>query len=56
MDQGTTDGIRFPAPWTTDVLTDVLREGAQRLLAQAVEAEVGAYVDAHGRWASAGGT
>ena len=47
MDQGTTDGIRFPAPSTTDVLTDVLREGAQRLLAQAVEAEVGAYVDAH---------
>lgn len=47
MDQGTTEAIQFPAPSTTDVLTDVLREGAQRLLAQAVEAEVGAYVDAH---------
>ena len=47
MDQGTTEAIQFPAPSTTDMLTDVLREGAQRLLAQAVEAEVGAYVDAH---------
>lgn len=47
MDQVTTEAIQFPAPSTTDVLTDVLREGAQRLLAQAVEAEVGAYVDAH---------
>jgi len=47
MEQGTTEAIQFPAPSTTDVLTDVLREGAQRLLAQAVEAEVGAYVDAH---------
>jgi len=47
MDQGTTKAIQFPAPSTTDVLTDVLGEGAQRLLAQAVEAEVGAYVDAH---------
>jgi len=47
MYQGTTEAIQFPAPSTTDVLTDVLRQGAQRLLAQAVEAEVGAYVGAH---------
>jgi putative transposase len=48
MDQGTTDGIAFPVPSTTDVLTDVLRQGAQRMLAQAVEAEVAAYIEAHG--------
>jgi transposase-like protein len=55
MDQGTTEAIQFPAPSTTDVLTDVLREGAQRLLAQAVEAEVGAYVDAHAEQLDADG-
>ncbi len=30
-----------------DVLTDILRDGAQRLLSQAVEAEVAAYIEAH---------
>ncbi len=48
MEQGTTDAIAFPVPSTTDVLTDVLRQGAQRMLAQAVEAEVAAYIEAHG--------
>lgn len=47
MYQGTTEAIQFPAPSTTDVLTDVLRQGAQRMLAQAVEAEVAAYIEAH---------
>ena len=31
----------------SDVLTDVLRHGAQRLLAHAVEAEVSSFIDAH---------
>jgi transposase-like protein len=31
----------------SDVLTDVLRNGAQRLLAHAVEAEVSSFIDAH---------
>jgi putative transposase len=31
----------------SDLLTDVLRSGAQQLLAHAVEAEVAAFVDAH---------
>jgi putative transposase len=48
MGQGTTDAIRFPEASSQDVLTGLLREGAQRLLAQAVEAEVAAYIEAHG--------
>ena len=31
----------------SDLLTDVLRNGAQRLLAHAVEAEVSSFIDAH---------
>jgi len=34
---GTTDGIRFPVQSANDVLTDVLRQGAQRLLTQCAE-------------------
>ena len=34
-------------PWVQDVLTDVLRQGAQQLLAQAIEAEVADWVDRH---------
>src|SRR3954447_2720447 len=30
-----------------DILTDLLRDGARRLLAEAVEAEVAAWIDAH---------
>ncbi len=47
MVQGTTDEIRFPEVSSRDVLTGILREGAQTLLAQAIEAEVGAYIEAH---------
>jgi putative transposase len=48
MGQGTADAIPFPEASSQDVLTGLLREGAQRLLAQAVEAEVAAYIEAHG--------
>ncbi len=47
MEQVTTDGLRFPEAAGADVLTGVLRDGAQRLLAQAVEAEVAEYIEAH---------
>jgi len=47
MDQGTTDAIRFPEASSQDVLTGILREGATALLAQAVEAEVAAYLESH---------
>jgi len=46
MDQGTTDAIRFPEASCEDVLTGILREGAQKLLADAIEAEVSTYLGA----------
>jgi len=47
MDQGTTDSIRFPEASSQDVLTAILREGAQKLLTQAIETEVGTHIAAH---------
>jgi len=47
MNQGTTDAIQFPEFSSRDVLTEILRQGAQRLLSQAVEAEVDACIEAH---------
>jgi putative transposase len=47
MDQGTTDAIQFPEVSSQDVLTGILRAGAQRLLGQAIEAEVAAYIEAY---------
>jgi putative transposase len=45
--ESTTLPIAGPMPDTKDALTDLLREGARRLLAEAVEAEVAAWIDAH---------
>src|SRR5689334_19336731 len=47
MSESTTDIRIVPLPGGQDVLTDILRDGARRLLAQAVEAEVAAWIDAH---------
>ena len=47
MTESTTDIRIVPLPSGQDVLTEVLRDGARRLLAQAVEAEVAAWIDAH---------
>jgi putative transposase len=47
VDQSTTLPIAGPMPGTIDVLTDLLRDGARRLLAEAVEAEVLAWIEAH---------
>lgn len=55
MDQGTTDAIRFPEASSEDVLTGILREGAQKLLAQAIESEVADYIEAHGHLRDAEG-
>jgi transposase-like protein len=41
----TTDAL--PLAKSPDVLTELLRTGAQQLLAQAIQAEVAAYLDAH---------
>ena len=47
MREGTSEAIQFPAAGIADALTQVLRDGAQKLLAQAVETEVAAYVQRH---------
>jgi putative transposase len=46
MSDSTTDIALLPLPQSKDVLTDVLRQGAQKLLAEAIQAEVGAWIDA----------
>ena len=47
MDESTTDLRIVPLPGGQDVLTDLLRDGARRLLAEAIEAEVATWIDAH---------
>src|SRR5512147_3217761 len=47
MSESTTDIRIVPLPTGQDVLSDILRGGARRMLAQAVEAEVAAWIDAH---------
>ena len=47
MRECTTDAVGFPAESSKDVLTEILREGAQKMLATAIEAEVDGYIDRH---------
>ena len=47
MSQSTTEIRIVPLALTQDVLTDLLRDGARRRLAQAIEAEVAAWIDDH---------
>jgi putative transposase len=47
MDSSTSDVRIVPLPQAQDVLTDILRQGAQQLLAQAIEAEVADWIDQH---------
>ena len=47
MPCSTTETAIVPLPQAQDVLTDVLRQGAQQLLAQAIEAEVADWIDGH---------
>ena len=47
MQEVTTKPVEFPSTEATDVLTEILREGAQTLLVQAVEAEVTEWIDRH---------
>jgi len=39
--------LSLPVATSRDVLTDILRDGAQRLLTQAIEAEVAEWIDSH---------
>ena len=47
VEESTTLPIAGPTTGSKDALTDLLREGARRLLAEAVEAEVAAWIDDH---------
>lgn len=47
VEESTTLPIAGPITGSRDALTDLLRDGARRLLAEAVEAEVAAWIDAH---------
>ena len=47
MQEGTTTTVAFPTESAPDVLSEVLREGAQRMLALAVDAEVADRIDRH---------
>ena len=47
MTCSTTETRIVPLPQARDVLTDLLRQGAQQLLAQAIEAEVADWIDRH---------
>jgi putative transposase len=47
MNESTTDIRIVPLPTGQDVLTAVLRDGARRMLTQAIEAEVAAWIHDH---------
>lgn len=47
MDCSTSDVRIVPVPQGQDVLGEVLRQGAQKLLAEAINAEVAAWIDGH---------
>jgi len=49
MAESTKTTIEFPVPNSQDVLTDLLRHGAQQMLATAIDAEVAEWIDAHQR-------
>jgi transposase-like protein len=47
VDQSTTLPLAEPTPGSQDVLTELLRCGARKLLAEAIEAEVADWIDGH---------
>jgi putative transposase len=47
MAESSNSTLSLPAASSRDVLTDILRDGAQRLLSQAVEAEVADWIASH---------
>lgn len=55
MVESTTDTRIVPLPTGRDAITDLLRAGARRLLAEAIEAEVAAWIDAHAHLKDASG-
>jgi len=55
MLQPNTDSLSFPADTPQDVLTGILRQGAQQMLATAIEAEVADWVEQHASITDANG-
>ncbi len=55
MRESNSSTIALPVASSKDVLTTLLREGAQRMLAQAVEAEVAQWIDGHAELTDAAG-
>src|SRR3954470_2986039 len=55
MSESTTDIRIVPLLQGQDVLTEILRDGARRMLAEAIEAEVAAWIDAHAHLKDAAG-
>ena len=47
MNESTTAALELPAATSQDLLSEILRDGAQRLLSQAVEAEVDTWIESH---------
>ncbi len=47
MQERTTTSITFPSSSAKDVLTDLLRERAQQMLATTIEAEVAVWIESH---------
>ena len=47
MQERTTDTVGLQAESAKDVLTEILQEGAHKMLATAIEAEVDAYINEH---------
>lgn len=55
MQEVTTTSFAFPSSQPKDVLTEILREGAQLLLVQAIEAEVADWIERHAHLKDADG-
>jgi putative transposase len=55
MTESTTDVRIAPLAGSQDILTEILRDGARRLLAEAVEAEVADWIDDHAHLTDASG-
>jgi transposase-like protein len=55
MQEVSTTALSFPSTNSRDALTEVLRSGAQRLLAEAIEAEVREWIDSHAQVIDAAG-
>jgi transposase-like protein len=55
MQEVSTSSVSFPSTPSRDALTEILRSGAQRLLAEAVEAEVRQWIESHAQVQDEGG-